>query len=583
MKRVLVMVILLISLLPVQAENTEDSSWSILEFTHIGDGVNATWRAHVSGFETSNSTQELLDTLEARDSLGIGCCLLQNSIFEVNSFEIANLSISDGIASWDETYNLTTTTSDNVFRLDIPAVESSALRIITPSGWQVSSSVAPSWMSGLPHDLTIDRIRSSLPAMITLVLSKNEPPEFSVNLPPNLPWDIPVDLQVEVEDTHLSIVQCDWDLPSNPILLSSTEQNPATNITITTTCSDEGGLQHSITTTHNIDLSAPSVEGISGVNITCIEECHSIEVPSETPLSLTLNISDDLTESPKVKWTSNKSVDWSASGSQINLSFWPTEGINTASTPISERVKRQPLHYWLLAEISDDSGRVTTLNLSVIVNDASPPNILSELLYGNLTRPVAGVEFDIDLSQSWDMWDTYQDLQFEFYLDGEKVERPFSSDAGEHTLRIVAQDSSGNMRSKEIDIQVDPATGLDLRLIDAASDKGETRIELENHGSSEGWFRVCHEQNCVMGFSKGATWEGPVKTAVVLESEAGWFESMILEIEWEDEQGVVHKESINSGITGEPPIPLSICLPLLMALAAIILLFVKSSNTEEES
>jgi len=583
MKRATFLVFLLIPMGFGLAEQSTEESWATLEFTELEDGVNATWKAHIVGFETTNTSEELLGILESRDSLSIGCCLIQNSKMEVITSQIENLSISQGIATWDELYQLEIDEDKDLLRLDIPAIDYPPLRVITPTGWQISSSVAPSWMSGVPHDLVIDRTITSLPSMITLVLSKNQPPEFEIDLPVDLPWDIPIELQVNSGDVYLSSINCEWNLSSNPFTISNSQFSPSENISITTTCTDEGGLQNTVVSNHRIDMSYPVVESIAGVNTTCNEDCSIITVPSETPLGLTLNLSDDLTESPKVRWTSNKSADWSADGNEINLSFWPIEGINTASTNISERVKRNPLQYWLLAEISDNSGRVTNLNLSIIVTDASSPNIVAEMLYGSDNRPIAGESFDVDLTQSWDMWDTYQDLEFQFFIDGESVDRPFIADAGEHILRIDARDTSNNLRSKEIMLLVNPAIGLDLHLLDAESDEGKTRIELENHGSSEGWFRICYEQECVMGFTKGATWEGPEKTAVVLETEPGWFENMILSVEWEDEQGTVHRDSIDSGITGEPPIPLSICLPLVFILALVIFLFTKSGNTEEES
>jgi len=584
MKRVLLLVFLLIPIGSVSASDEQTQSWATLEFTELESGVNAIWTAHVYDFATTNSSEELIQNLQERNSLELGCCLFQNTKMEIVSSNIENLSISDGFASWEETYVLNFNSTDELYRLDIPVVSSDSLRIISPQGWQISSTMAPSWMTGLPHDLIVDRTQSNLPAMITLVLSENEPPEIISSIQSDLPWDMPIEMLIETDDVYLSQIECEWNLDSNPITLSQTSIDPTEEVIITITCTDEGGLQSSITTNHQIDMSPPSVTSIYGNNISCIDdECRVIEAPSETPLQLTLNVTDDLTEIPTITWTSNKSEEWSGFGTEINLSFWPTEGINTASTPQIEHVKRQPLHYWLNAEITDNSGRITILNLSLIIKDASPPNIIAEMLYNNRSSPISGEEFDVDLSQSWDMWDTYSDLQFQFNLDGKEIQRPFVASAGQHILRIEAQDSSGNVKIKDIELYVDPALGLDLKLVNANSEDGETRIELENHGSSEGWFKICHEQECVMGFTKGATWEGPAQTVVELESEAGWFEKMMLDIEWEDDQGNTYRETIDSGIAGEPPIPLSICLPLILILLVILILFVKGSNEEEES
>ena len=144
MKRVLLLVLLLIPLAHVSAEEEQNQNWASLEFTELEVGVKATWTAHVHGYATADSDEELLEILQERDSLEIGCCLFQNSKIEIISFSIENLSVSGGFASWDETYFFNFNSTEEVYRLDIPAINGISLRIISPQGWQVSSSVAPS-------------------------------------------------------------------------------------------------------------------------------------------------------------------------------------------------------------------------------------------------------------------------------------------------------------------------------------------------------------------------------------------------------------------------------------------------------
>ena len=73
-------------------------------------------------------------------------------------------------------------------------------------------------------------------------------------------------------------------------------------------------------------------------------------------------------------------LDWWYTGDLLETSFYADSSVNTVSDNITERHKaRDPVEYWLSAEVTDDAGHTTVGNWTIRLIDNNGPVILHQL------------------------------------------------------------------------------------------------------------------------------------------------------------------------------------------------------------
>ena len=547
----------------------------------------------------------LIETIYYHNGKHALCCLIDDKEVKFFNFNInSNIEINSGYWGWTEQATISAERSSiNLMRFEVPFQndirQTTPLTISTNGEWQYLSSPLGDWIVGTPDNFTLIRDDTSISGYYTITLGKNSPPVVSLSEANALPWNnVSYDFQPEIIDAPLSVHTCDWNI-------SGISQNLGINLSafdkdsllpISVVCEDEGGLTGSYSTSLVLDGSPPSINSSNDI--------HEI---SPGFFEWYLDVSDDHDDSLEVYWTSNKSEGWWYEGQFLQTSFNPDYNLNSINDNITERHKqRNPIEYWLAANVSDDVGQVTYGNWTVKLLDKSGPVIIGTLEsrgddgewkeQTSITRP--GDELRLNLTASFDDHNSIDKISFQIeksWSSNSVTETPISSfshwsqvqyitlpelEVGSHQLSVVGTDESGNHGGSTFSIAVAPPIERNLEIIDislATNDiePGENQfmITVQNNGASTTEFILCSGNDCVDSIVGPSTYMQTSTTIVMMKVDMDWFETFSVELSYlDDSNKTVVKHSTTEFNTGAGIGGLELSIAVVLGVIGIMLI-----------
>ena len=540
----------------------------------VGAGIESQVNRFLQG-DTSelNALIESINYYNGKHSL---CCLIDDSeVVFTNLNIISNIDLSSGYWGWNESAEISAQRSSiDLLRLEVPFQndirQSTPLTIQTDGGWQYLSSPLNDWIDGEPNKFTLDRDKTSISGYYTITLGQNSAPVVSIDETTALPWEnTSYNFNTVIEDAPLSNHTCEWNISgmtSNlEVNLSAFEKG--TELPISVTCTDEGGLNGSYSTSLILDGGSP-----------ILNSTYQVFEIAPGYFELELEISDDHDDDLDVYWTSNKSDGWWYDGQILQTSFSANSNLNSVYDNITQRhEQRNQIEYWVAAEITDDVGHTTSGNWTVKLLDNNGPVIIAEveifdeeenwIKAPSVTRP--GDKLRLNLTQSFDDHDSIDKIKFTINILGKTFTDLSWSEiqyweipelaVGYHEINVAGLDESGNLAGHTFGVATAPPISRDLEIIDIQSSKtnvepGENQfwITVQNNGASTTEFIVCSDDVCVDSMVGPSSFSQTATAIVTMKVDLDWFETFSVELSYLDDSNqtvVKHSTSdYNSGI-----------------------------------
>jgi hypothetical protein len=375
----------------------------------------------------------------------------------------------------------------------------------------------------------------------------------------SLPWEnTSYDFEAVIEDAPLSVHACDWNI-------SGSSQNIGVNLSsfaidsiipISVTCMDEGGLSDSWNGSYVLDGGTP-----------WINASDDVQIIEPGLFDWDLMVGDDHDNNLRVFWTSNKSEDWWYTGDILHTSFSVDSNLNSINDNLSERhMARNPVEYWLSAEVTDDVGHSTNGNWTIRLSDNTGPVILGSLEFQNdenewqfsnmSYRP--GDRIRLNLTESFDDHSSIGKINFTIETGNEVYSELSWSEAqfwelpelgtGYHQITIKAYDEAGNLASSNVSIAISPPIAKNLEIIDISSSSVEVEpgmnkfwVTVQNNGAGTTEFMLCSNDRCVNSIVGPSSYSQNATAIVFIEADLDWFETFTVELSYldDDNQTVV--------------------------------------------
>ena len=524
-------------------------------------GVQAGIDSQVNRFLNGdvNELESLLETIIYTTGSEALCCIIDDNAVMFSNFSIdAEIDMSTGTWGWNETGTITASRSNiNLLRLEIPFQndlrQTTPLTITTDGDWQYLSSPLEEWIGGSSSNFTLQRDASSVSGYYTITLGQNNAPEVSMAESYALPWEnTSYDFDAVIQDDPLSVHDCVWNISglsdNHGINLSSYEID--SDISVMVTCTDEGGLSDSWNGTFVLDGGTPWINASSDV-----------QVIEPGIFDWDLMVGDDHDDNLRVYWTSNKSEDWWYTGDFLHTSFVVDSNLNSINDNITERHKaRNPVEYWLSAEVTDDVGHSTSGNWTIRLSDNSGPVILGSLEHQNEDGlwETSGAMFStgdrvrLNLTESFDDHSSIDKINFSIEHQGvvnsglswseiQFWELP-EFGTGYHQIKINGLDESGNLGGSMVSVAVSPPIAKNLEVIDITSSSTEIEpgmnqfwVTVQNNGASTTEFLLCSDEVCVESLVGPSSYSQNTTAIVLLKVDLDWFETFAVDLTYLDD------------------------------------------------
>ena len=524
-------------------------------------GVQAGIDSQVNRFLNGdvNELESLLETIIYTTGSEALCCIIDDNSVMFSNFSIdAEIDMSTGTWGWNETGTITASRSNiNLLRLEIPFQndlrQTTPLTITTDGDWQYLSSPLEEWIGGSSSNFTLQRDASSVSGYYTITLGQNNAPEVSMAEGYALPWEnTSYDFDAVIQDEALSVHDCVWNISglsdNHGINLSAYEID--SDISVMVTCTDEGGLSDSWNGTFVLDGGTPWINASSDVQI--------IEPGI---FDWDLMVGDDHDDNLRVYWTSNKSEDWWYTGDILHTSFVVDSNLNSINDNITERHKaRNPVEYWLSAEVTDDVGHSTSGNWTIRLSDNSGPVILGSLELQNEdgSWETSGAMFSpgdrvrLNLTETFDDHSSIDKINFSIEHQGvvnsglswseiQFWELP-EFGTGYHQIKINGLDESGNLGGSMVSVAVSPPITKNLEVIDITSSSTEIEpgmnqfwVTVQNNGASTTEFLLCSDEVCVESLVGPSSYSQNTTAIVLLKVDLDWFETFTVDLTYLDD------------------------------------------------
>jgi len=505
-----------------------------------------------------NKLEALLETMVFINGIQSLCCEVDYSEVLFSNVSITSeINLSSNSWGWSESATLTGQRSHiEIIRIDVPFQND--LRQITPltiktdGSWQFLSSPLNDWINGTPSDFTIQRDKTSIIGMHTISLGKNQVPIVNLTEKTALPWEntsyefIPI-----ISDAAMSIHNCIWDIggisDNSSVNLSQFDRDY--NLSVSVQCTDEGGKHGWWNDSFILDDENPWINA-------------SDEVQEINPglFVWDLMVGDDNDNNLRVFWTSNKTLDWWYTGDILETSFHVDSGVNTLNDNISERHKaRNPVEYWLSAEITDDAGHSTIGNWTIRLLDNSGPVILHNLQefdgeeWVPLTNSRVGDKIRIDITESFDDYSAVENLTFNITVQGEVIAEGISwqeaqyfelpeIEIGYQLIQVLGTDDNGNQGGAYFGVSMNPSESRDIEIIkieysgeELSPGKNQFWVVVQNNGATSTPFTICSNNECVDSEVPGSTFVSTGTISVPLNVELGWFDTFTVNLAYPDD------------------------------------------------
>lgn len=524
-------------------------------------GVQAGIDSQVNRFLNGdvNELESLLETIIYTTGREALCCIIDDNAVMFSNFSIdAEIDMSTGAWGWNETGTITASRSNiNLLRLEIPFQndlrQTTPLTITTDGDWQYLSSPLEEWIGGSSSNFTLQRDASSVSGYYTITLGQNNAPEVSMAEGYALPWEnTSYDFDAVIQDEALSVHDCVWNISglsdNHGINLSAYEID--SDISVMVTCTDEGGLSDSWNGTFVLDGGTPWINASSDV-----------QVIEPGIFEWDLMVGDDHDDNLRVYWTSNKSEDWWYTGDVLRTSFVVDSNLNSINDNITERHKaRNPVEYWLSAEVTDDVGHSTSGNWTIRLSDNSGPVILGSLELQNEdgSWETSGAMFSpgdqvrLNLTESFDDHSSIDKINFSIEHQGIVTTGLSWSEiqfwelpefgTGYHQIKINGLDESGNLGGSMVSVAVSPPIAKNLEIIDITSSSTEIEpgmnqfwVTVQNNGASTTEFLLCSDEVCVESLVGPSSYSQNTTAIVLLKVDLDWFETFTVDLTYLDD------------------------------------------------
>ena len=524
-------------------------------------GVQAGIDSQVNRFLNGdvNELESLLETIIYTTGSEALCCIIDDSTVMFSDFSVdAEIDLSTGTWGWNETGIITASRSNiNMLRLEIPFQndlrQTTPLTITTDGDWQYLSSPLEEWIDGSSSNFTLQRDESSVSGYYTITLGQNNAPEVSMGEGYALPWEnTSYNFDAVIQDDPLSVHDCVWNISgiSDNIGVNLSSYEIDSNLSVMVTCTDEGGLSDSWNGTFVLDAGTPWINASSDV-----------QVIEPGIFDWDLMVGDDHDDNLRVYWTSNKSEDWWYTGDFLHTSFVVDSNLNSINDNITERHKaRNPVEYWLSAEVSDDVGHSTSGNWTIRLSDNSGPVILGSLELQNEDGvwETSGAMFSpedrvrLNLTDSFDDHSAIDKINFSIehqgvvnsdlsWQDIQFWELP-ALGTGYHQIKINGFDESGNIGGSIVSVAISPPNAKNLEIIDITSSSTEIEpgmnqfwVTVQNNGASATEFLICSDEVCVESIVGPSSYSQNTTAIVLLKVDLDWFDTFAVDLTYLDE------------------------------------------------
>lgn len=541
-------------------------------------GVHAGITSQVDRFLDGdvNQLENLLETISYYNGREALCCIIDDGAVLFDSFSTeSEIDFSEGTWGWNESGTISASRSHiDMLRFEVPFQndlrQKTPLTVTTDGDWQYLSSPLDEWIDGSTANFTLERDESSISGYYTITLGPNSAPSVSLQEGYALPWEnTSYDFEAVIDDAPLSIHDCEWNI-------SGSNTNQGVNLSsftidsslpVSVSCTDEGGLIGSWNGSFVLDGGVPWINASDEVQ----------EIPPGM-FDWDLMVGDDHDDNLRVYWTSNKSEDWWYTGDVLSTTFSADSNLNSINDNISERHKqRNPVEYWLSAEVSDDVGHSTTGNWTIRLSDSSGPVVIPTVEMQDddgewkdatsIVRP--GDKLRLNLTQSFDDHTSIDKINFTInILDDEYSDLSWSEArywelpefaVGYHQINVGGYDEVGNLAGATIGVAISPPIARDLEIIDIKSSSVEVEpgmnqfwVTVQNNGASTTEFILCSDEVCKDSTIAPSSFSQSATTIVSMNVDLDWFETFSVELSYLDDSNqtvVKHSTSeYNSGV-----------------------------------
>jgi len=524
-------------------------------------GVSAGIESQVARFLSGdvNELEDLLESIFYHSGKQALCCIVDDyPVLFSQLGVVSEIDFSTGHWGWNESATISVDRSSiSMMRFEVPFQndlrQTTPLTIKTNGDWQYLSSPLDEWIDGSPNNFTLQRDDTSISGYYTITLGPNLPPQISLSENDALPWDnTSYNFEAIIADAPLSIHNCDWNISgltdNMSVNLSSFDID--TQLPISVTCFDEGGLNGTYSTSLVLDGGDPWINESGGVR-------EAIPGYYEWDLA----VGDDHDENLNVYWTSNKSEGWWDTGSLLQTTFSVDSNLNSINDNISERHKqRNQVEYWLSAVVSDDVGHSTLGNWTIRLMDNSGPVLIAILesqdedgewdKLTSISRP--GDRLRLNFTETFDDHSSIDKIKFSIEIH-DKVfsdlswqefqywELP-SFEKGHHEITVSGVDEEGNEATTKLAIAVAPPIARNLEITEISSSSSDIEpglnkfwVTVQNNGASSTEFILCNKDDCIESIIGPSTYSQTATVIVSMEVDMDWFETFSVELSYIDD------------------------------------------------
>ena len=587
----------------LQPNNNVTGIWSANHIFNTGlglpfiPGVQAGIASQIDRFLGGdvNELELLLESIVYYNGREALCCIIDDDVVLFNSIDIeADIDLSNGYWGWNESGTISSSRSHiNLLRLEVPFQndlrQTTPLTVATDGDWQYVSSPLEEWIDGTTANFTLDRDGTSISGYYIITLGPNSAPIISLNESYALPWEsTSYDFEVIIDDAPFSTHECEWNISGSTDYLGvNLSSYPVDSLLpVSVTCTDEGGLNGTWNGSFILDGGSPWINASDEIQ----------EIPPGY-FEWDLMVGDDHDNNLRVYWTSNKSQDWWYTGDVLHTTFSVDSNLNSGNDNLSERHKsRNPVEYWLAAEVSDDAGHTVVGNWTIRLTDNIGPVIVAAVenlntdgewvAASSAIRP--GDKIRLNLTESFDDHSSIDKINFSISIsDKEYTGLSWSDiqfwevpelDVGVHQLIIKGYDEAGNFDGAAIGIAIAPPIAKNLEIISIKSSsvdiepgKQQFWVTVQNNGASTTDFVVCSGDTCVESYVGPSSSYQSATAIVSIEVDMGWFETFSVELSYlGDDNNTITKQSTSEYQSGSGIGGLELFLIVSVLVVAII-------------
>ncbi len=561
-------------------------------------GIESQINRYLSG--DVSRLEMIIETIIYQNGMESLCCEVDHNTVGFSNLVVnSEINLSSDIWGWSESATVNGQRSHlDLIRIDVPFQndlrQMTPLNIVTDGTWQYLSSPLYDWIGGHPSNFTLQRNEVSITGLYTITLGQNEAPLINLSEEYALDWrNTSYEFVPVISDAPLSIHDCTWNIgglsENNSVNLSQFSRDY--NLSVSVSCIDEGGMEGWWNESFILDDEDPWINATD-----LIQEIYP------GTFSWDLMVGDDNDDNLRVYWTSNKTLDWWYTGDLLETSFYADSSVNTISDNITERHKaREPVEYWLSAEVTDDAGHTTVGNWTIRLIDNNGPVILHQLQEydGNdwqlSTNSKVGEKLRLDLTESFDDYSAVENLTFNISLPDRILAESISWEeaqffelpelgVGYHLLHVLAVDDKGNMGGDYLGIPINPPDKRNLEIVeikysgeDLSPGDNQFWVVVQNHGALTTPFTVCSGKQCIDSEVLGSTFVSNGTISIPINVELGWFETFSVNLAYPDDDNNTVVKNYNSEFETGPGIS-SLELIAIVFVMVLGIMWLRSRN-----